>query len=85
LIFYSNNLYFLFSNHAKKEKGGFIMERAVVSTRPEKLNEIKEALEKEISDDMSLEVAIVVYGPPEKLMNLSLKAMCKGAISVSRI
>jgi Trm5-related predicted tRNA methylase len=60
------------------------MERAVVSVRPEKINEIKEALEKEISDNMSMEIAIVIYGPPEKLMSLSLKAMCKGAIAVSR-
>lgn len=59
------------------------MQRAIVSANPKKIEVIKKKLEEIISnrDDMFVEIAIVVYAPPNEMESLRVKAICHDANS----
>jgi uncharacterized protein (DUF1778 family) len=60
------------------------MERVIVSVKQENLKKVLEALEKEMSPDTALETAIVIFGPSEKVQEMTVRAMSNGATSFSR-
>ncbi len=60
------------------------MKKAIIVVTPEKIDAIKEALEKNLENGMFIEVAILVHGQSvEKLIDMGSIGISRGAASYS--
>jgi hypothetical protein len=55
------------------------MERIIISVMPEKIEAVKGAIRAKLTDDSTMETAIVILGPSDESIELSLLAMRNGA------